>query len=94
MLFVYICGILFFQLALAWRAEETTIRTAMWISYFWPIAFIVTLIMFWLDSVDWQIEFTETNTNKLFGYRKPNDGWPGIAIIIFKYELQFWKYRR
>lgn len=94
MLFIYICGIFFFQIALAWRAEETRIRDVMWISYFWPIAFVFTIIIFWLDSIDWQVNCVKTETNKIFGFRKPDDNWPGIAIIIFRYELQFWKYRR
>jgi hypothetical protein len=54
------------------------------------------MLLWWICHLSgWAFDFDESPQHlSRFGYRRPDDNWPGIAFRAFGFELQFWKQRK
>ena len=57
----------------------------------WPLTVPIVAVVLLFDLVGW--EFDAMRSKKMFGFRRPNDDWPGFALTVFYIEIQFWKAR-
>lgn len=86
-LYIYIAGIVIINIFGLIRNIETPYRGLFIVMYFWPLflPLIAVILIGW--------DFNIIRSIKRFAFRRPNDNWPGFAITVFNYELQFWKLR-
>ncbi len=90
-MFEYLIIVFVFQFVFAYRFPDDGFKGLFFVSLFWIITIPAILIISAVGLIKWQIEIKENN--KLIGFRRPNDNWPGFAITLFKYELQIFKSR-
>ena len=81
--------IISFVFAIRTPREEN--KMVFWFAVFWPITCIFMILL----SITWAFkwDFDILPKKNWFGFRRPNDNWPGFAITIFKTEFCFWKKR-
>lgn len=79
----------------AWRTREQAIRAALLVTLLWPVSILIVGLSLAVATVGWQSDVDETPEHlSTFGFRKPNDGWPGFAVRGFGIEIMFWKRRK
>lgn len=88
----YLLGFMAFMALCAIRNVDAEIRLIYLLGVFWPISLIIMVItkICWIIKWDFGFDYNK----KIFGFRRPNDNWPGFAITIFHGEFQFWKLRK
>lgn len=89
---IYFIGIIVFMCFAALIVPQQDTKMTAGFALTWPITIVLIVIVLVLDLM--QIEWDIMGGNKLFGFRRPKDGWPGFGITIFKTEFQFWKRRK
>lgn len=63
--------------------------------FIWPITIVLMVGLVLLDKSKIRFDIVEHGTDKKFGFRKPlNEKVIGFAMIILKYEFQFWRDRK
>ena len=87
----YMVSVFVFQALTAWRNPREDFQVAFVATVFWPFILVLVAGSFVLDWIGWGFDMAKGA--KLFGFRRPNDGWPGFAVSIFKVEFQLWKKR-
>jgi hypothetical protein len=92
-LLVYLIGFAVFASALAIRIPYESVRICVMISALWPLSLIMLFAFVIVWTLKWDIDIANQRNPKMFAVRKPLDGWPGIAITVFHYEVQLWKKR-
>lgn len=86
----YLLIIIIFSIFIAIRKPEENF-SLFWFILIWPVTIIMMIIVAYLDYINYNMDVQKNN--KWFGFRKPNDSWPGFAITICNFELQLWKKR-
>lgn len=89
----YVIGLLFLLVLALFSEVSEHVALALFL-ILWPVT-ILTMIMWWtLDVHGWCFDFDRKPKHlTLFGYRRPNDNHPGIALRGFGFEIMFWKSR-
>lgn len=87
----YAASVFAFQLLAAWRTPREDFQVAFVATVFWPVVLVLIAGSEFLDWIGWG--FDVTKGAKLFGFRRPNDARPGLAVTVLKLEFQFWKKR-
>ena len=88
----YAASVFAFQLLAAWRTPREDFQVAFVATVFWPVVLVLIAGSALLDWVGWGFDIAKGA--KLFGFRCPNDGWPGFAVTVLKLEFQLWKNRK
>lgn len=84
-----------FMFLLAWRSRDPAVRAALFVTLLWPVTLSVVTLQLCLEVVGWCFDFSETPEHlSTFGFRRPNDGWPGFAVRGFGVEFMLWKARK
>lgn len=89
----WVYGVAIMVAAMAIRDVSGDVRTSAIIAFVWPVSvtFMACVLSLW--AIGWDFDIDGTKNDKWFGFRRPNDGWPGFAVTILKLEFQFWKKR-
>ena len=83
---------------IVWR-DVHDLREAFWLSVFWPLSLLfiaVGILLLWTPELwGWKADIVDRREGqKPWGWRRPVDGWPGIAVWCPLFELQYWKARK
>ena len=82
-------------LVFAIRAREPEYEAMAWLLLLWPVTVIVMLAWWVMHIAGWCFDFDHTPEHLTkFGYRRPDDNWPGVAVRGFGFELRFWRDRK
>lgn len=94
MLAAYTIGLL---ASLAWIAylDRHSTREAAFLCALWPVMIPLIVLVVIIDSglaqIGWCFDIFDSPGG--WGTRRPNDGWPGLALRCPWFELHFWKRR-
>lgn len=80
---------------LVFRRKNTYERGAVLLTMVWPVTLTLGLLSYATHKLGWCTDIT-TAPSRLpsFGWRRPDDGHPGVAVRGFGFELQMWKARK
>ncbi len=80
---------------LAWAAyiDRLSARDAFLAGSFWPLIVLLLFVVLVSDHAGWEFEIGHSPDDG-WGFRRPEDNWPGFAIRCPWLELQFWKKRK
>ena len=88
----YVVTVFVLQAIAAVRTPREDFQVAFVATVFWPFILVLLAGSALLDWVGWGFDIAKGT--KLFGFRRPNDGWPGFAVTFLKLEFQLWKNRK
>lgn len=81
---------------LAWIAylDRHDARPAFWAALLWPLVLVAIPVVMALEACPWRFLVVKRNDYRSpWGFRRPDDGWPGWALRCPWWELQVWKDR-
>lgn len=90
-LYIYIVGFFIIAVFMAFRAGKYDFNIGLLLCVIWPITLVLMVVELATKYCEW--EWNMDYNDKLFGYRKPNDGWPGFALTVFHVDFMCWKKR-
>jgi hypothetical protein len=65
-----------------------------WAMLLWPITLLMVVVWRGVELLGWCLDFARQPSHlSRFGTRGTDDGWPGVAIRGFGFEIRIWKDR-
>lgn len=82
------------MVAYLWHDRNSYMRGTLLIIILWPVSLTVGLVSYGLYKAGWSNDIDETPKHlSMFGFRRPDDKWPGFAVRGFGLELRVWRKR-